>query len=142
MLRHDPASSRRPVSGGRAIAVLLLHALVIWAACAATIGLGRAVASMETTLVVHAAAAPVIATAVSGFYFRRPGHLSPLLTASVVLAFIASVDFLLVALVINRSLDMFRSVLGTWLPFALIFGATAATGSVVEARQRRSRNAS
>ncbi len=47
------------------------------------------------------------------------------------LAFIVLVHFVLVAFVMLRSLDMFRSVLGTWLPFALIYGATAATGWVM-----------
>ncbi len=37
-------------------------------------------------------------------------------------------DFLLVALVILRSLAMFASLLGTWIPFALIFTATYLTG--------------
>ncbi len=137
------SSSRPPVSRRRAVGVLLLHAFVIWAACAATIGVGGAVISMETTLIVHGVAAPVFATVVSASYFGRHDHASPLVAASTVLALIAVVDFLLVALVINRSLDMFRSVLGTWLPLGLIFAATAATGWIVEAaRQRRSRTAS
>jgi hypothetical protein len=38
------------------------------------------------------------------------------------------VDFLLVALVINHSLAMFASLLGTWIPFALIFASTYLTG--------------
>jgi hypothetical protein len=92
---------------------------------------------METTLIVHAVAAPVFAAVVSVFYFRRHGHAPPLVTATVMLAFIALVDFFLVALVLNRSLDMFRSVLGTWLPFALIFAATATTGWITGARRRR-----
>lgn len=110
-----------------------MHALVLWAACAATIGIGSAITSMEATLVVHAVAAPLLAIIVARFYFGRPDHASPLVTASVVLAFIMLVDFLLVALVINRSLAMFRSVLGTWLPFALIFAATAGTGWLARA---------
>ena len=30
-------------------------------------------------------------------------------------------DFFLVALVINKSMEMFQSPLGTWIPFGLIF---------------------
>jgi len=42
-----------------------------------------------------------------------------------------------------RSLDMFRSVLGTWLSFLLIFAATAATGWTVRAvPQRKARKVS
>jgi hypothetical protein len=33
-----------------------------------------------------------------------------------------------VALVILRSLEMFTSLLGSWIPFALIFGSTWLTG--------------
>lgn len=136
-------SSRRTAGTARGRGALLGHAFVIWVACAATIGIGRSIASLETTLVVHALAAPVFAATVSAFYFRRERHAAPLIAASVFLGFIALIDFFLVALAINRNLDMFRSVLGTWLPFALIFAATAATGwSVEAARQRKSRNAS
>jgi hypothetical protein len=58
-----------------------------------------------------------------------------------VLGFIALVDFALVAVVMLRSLDMFRSVVGTWLPFLLIFAATAVTGWIVRAG-RKARRAS
>jgi hypothetical protein len=40
------------------------------------------------------------------------------------------VDFFLVALVINRSLAMFASPLGTWIPFALIFASTWIAGRI------------
>jgi hypothetical protein len=43
-------------------------------------------------------------------------------------------DFFVVALIIYQSLDMFRSLLGTWVPFFLIFGATWATGELVVRR--------
>ena len=128
MLGHLVEAPRPAASKRRAMGVLLLHAVVIWAACAAVMGIGMAVTSLERALAVHAVAAPLVASAVSAFYFRRHGYTSPFLTASIVLATIMLVDFFLVALIINRSLDMFRSVLGTWLPFALIFVATAATG--------------
>jgi len=143
MLERAPETPRLAVSRRRALGTLFVHALVIWAACAATMGIGRAATSMETTLVIHAVAAPIFAVAVSAFYFRRYPYTPPLLTACVVLAFLALVDFFLVALVMLRSLDMFRSFLGTWLPFLLIFAATAATGWVGgAARQRKARKAS
>lgn len=61
------------------------------------------------------------------------------MTAAFVLGFVVVVDFFLVAMVINRSLDMFRSVVGTWLPFALIFGSTFVTGVAVETPRWRRR---
>lgn len=57
-------------------------------------------------------------------------------TAAAFTGFVVAVDFLLVALVILRSLDMFASPLGTWIPFALIFAATWLTGlAVIPARR-------
>jgi hypothetical protein len=38
------------------------------------------------------------------------------------------VDFIVVGLAINRSLEMFSSLLGTWIPFAMIFASTWLTG--------------
>ena len=112
--------------------------MVIWCLCGATMAIGLSVTSLPNALLLHAAAAPVIAVVVSFVYFRRFSYRRPLVTAAFVLGFVVTVDFFLVALVINRSLDMFRSVVGTWLPFALIFGSTLITGVVVE-RARRNR---
>jgi hypothetical protein len=44
---------------------------------------------------------------------------------------VIAVDFFVVALIISRSFDMFASLLGTWLPFALIFSSTYLTGFYV-----------
>jgi hypothetical protein len=44
---------------------------------------------------------------------------------------VIAVDFFVVALLINRSLEMFASLLGTWIPFALIFTSTYLTGIYV-----------
>jgi hypothetical protein len=134
MLERIHESPSRSASRGRIVVVLLLHALAVWLACAATMGVGMAVTSLDVTLVVHAVAAPVFAAIAAAHYFRRFGYTSPLATAAAVLGFVVLVDFFLVALVINGSLEMFRSVLGTWLPFALIFAATAGVGWGVRAR--------
>jgi hypothetical protein len=64
-------------------------------------------------------------------------YTSPLKTAVSFLLIVMFMDFFLVALIINRSLEMFRSLLGTWIPFGLIFLSTYLTGSVVEAQARR-----
>jgi hypothetical protein len=40
-------------------------------------------------------------------------------------------DFFVVAILIQRSLEMFASVLGTWIPVALIFLSTYLTGLYV-----------
>jgi len=65
---------------------------------------------------------------VSLIYFKKINYTTPLQTAMVFVGFVIEVDFFVVALLINRSLEMFTSLLGTWLPFALIFVSTYLTG--------------
>jgi hypothetical protein len=113
------------------IAVVLAHALVGWALCAATMGIGIAIMTLQQALVVHAIGAPIFFTLISIHYFRRFSYTTPLQTALIFVGVVIVVDFFLVALVINRSLDMFASLLGTWIPFALIFAATYVTGLLV-----------
>lgn len=114
---------------------LLGHAFVSWGLCTATMMIGMAVASVETALVVHAIGAPIFAGTVSWSYYRRFGHATPLQTAITFVSFVIVVDFFLVALVIERSFEMFASPLGTWIPFALIFGSTYLTGRSMQSRR-------
>lgn len=120
---------------GRQILIILAHAFVGWALCAATMGVGMAVTSMETTLVIHAIGAPVFFLAVSLSYFGRFNYTPPLQTAAIFITFVIATDFFLVGLIINRSLEMFTSLLGTWIPFALIFTSTLLTGLAVNRGQ-------
>ena len=108
--------------------MIAAHAFVGWALCAATIAIGQAVTTLQTALVVHAIGAPIFFSAVSIVYFTRFAYTTPLQTAVAFTAFVVLVDLLLVALLVNRSLAMFASPLGTWIPFALIFGSTWSTG--------------
>ncbi len=121
----------------RKIIVLLVHAFIGWALCAATMGIGMATTSQQTALAVHAIGAPIYFTAVSWLYFTRFAFTRPLQTALIFVAFVMIVDFLVVALLINKSLAMFGSLLGTWIPFMLIFGSTLITGIVVLRARRR-----
>jgi uncharacterized integral membrane protein len=111
--------------------VLTAHAFALWVLCGATMVIGLRIASMRTALLTHAVAAPLIAGAVSFVYFRWFGEASPLAAAIWFEGFVFVLDLVLVALLINRSLDMFRSVLGTWLPLLLIFLATLLTGALM-----------
>ncbi len=113
---------------------LLGHGLTGWALCGATMGIGLAVTSMQNTLVIHAIAAPIFFAIIAFVYFRYFPYTTPLTTALIFLALVVALDFFLVALVINKSLDMFASPLGTWIPFALIFAATYVTGLLVARR--------
>jgi hypothetical protein len=108
--------------------LLFIHAAIGWALCGATIGLARRVANLHQALIVHAIAAPLIFVAVSRVYFRWFGTTPPLSTAATFTAVVILLDALVIAPLVERSFAMFRSILGTWLPFALIFLATWATG--------------
>jgi hypothetical protein len=121
--------------------ILGLHALVGWLCCAGIIAGGRIILPMNATLIIHAVLAPVIFALISFHYFSRHGEYTPLVVALVFLIFIISVDFFIAALLIEKSLAMFSSVLGTWIPFLSIFLATFLTGMVtVDVRSMHSEN--
>ena len=113
------------------IAIILAHAFVGWALCAATMGIGMAVTSLDNTLIAHAIGAPIFFAVVSLVYFRKFNFTTPLQTALVFIAFVIAMDVFVVAMLINKSFEMFASLLGTWIPFALIFASTYLTGRLV-----------
>ena len=115
--------------------VVILFAFIGWVLCFATIGIGMALTSIETALMIHAIAAPIIFFGLSLIYFRKYNYTSPLVTAIVFISFVIFMDFFLVAIVINRSLEMFSSFIGTWLPFILIFLPTFLTGVFVNRKR-------
>ena len=113
------------------ILIILIHAFIGWTLCAATIGVGMAVTSVNNALIIHAIAAPIFFAIVSLVYFRKFNFTTPLQTAAIFIAFVIAMDFFVVAMLINRSFEMFASLLGTWIPFALIFASTYLTGRSV-----------
>jgi hypothetical protein len=117
-------------------AVVVAHAVVGWAYCGAIIGVGRQFLSLHTTLVVHAIGAPVGFALISLFYYRRYAFTSPLQTAAAFLGVVVALDLFLVAPAFEKSYAMFSSVLGTWVPFALIFAATYVTGRFTLSKSR------
>jgi hypothetical protein len=117
------------------IAIVLVHAFVGWALCGVTMGIGIAVTSLENALILHAVAAAVFFSVVSLMYFRKFNFTAPIQTALIFVAFVIAMDFILVAMLINRSFEMFTSLLGTWIPFGLIFLSTWLTGLVVNQRK-------
>jgi hypothetical protein len=110
------------------LAAILALGLLGWALCGAIMFVGMSVIPLQTTLIIHAIGAPIIFAAISWFYFSRLNYSSPLSTAIAFLVIVMAMDFFLVALVINRSLEMFQGLLGTWIPFVLIFLSTYVTG--------------
>lgn len=107
---------------------LLIHAFAGWLLCFAIMGLGLALWPLDVALIVHAIAAPIFFACVSAVYFKKFNYTAPLVTAICFTVFVIVVDFFVVALLINRSLEMFTSLIGTWIPFLLIFASTYVTG--------------
>ena len=123
----------KQLNSSRVIIIVALG-LLGWALCGAIMFIGMSVMSIETTLIVHAIGAPVIFSTISIFYFKKFRYSSPLLTAIAFLLIVVLMDFFLVALVINKSMEMFQSLIGTWIPFGLIFLSTYLTGLIVDGK--------
>lgn len=112
--------------------IILGHAVVGWVLCGAVVWVGNALADMEIALIAHAMAVPLIFAGVAWLYHKRFGYTTPTQTAFMFLTVVVLLDVFLVALLIERSFAMFRSIIGTWIPFALIFAATYLTGCVLQ----------
>jgi hypothetical protein len=124
------------VASIKSVAVAIAYGFVGWVLCGATMGVGMKVTNLETALILHAIAAPVIFTALSLAYFHGQRYWSPLPAAVVFLGVVAVMDVFVVAPFIERSFEMFESILGTWLPFLLIFVSTWWTGLAVRRAAR------
>ena len=114
----------------RKIFIVLVHALVLQGMCWASMGIGMGVTSIENALIIHLIGAPIFAFVVSTVYFKKFGYTTPLQTAVIFLSVIHFLDFFVVALMVQKSLEMFASPIGTWIPFTLIFVTTYLTGSL------------
>jgi hypothetical protein len=117
-------------------ATILVHGLVGWALCGAIMGIGMAVTSMQTTLILHAIGAPIIFATISWIYFRKFKYTTPLQTAVAFLSIVVFVDFFVVALLILGNLEMFTNILGTWIPFVLIFLSTYLSGLYIDSQSK------
>lgn len=117
------------------LAVTKVHAILGWALCGLVMYAGMATTSMGNAVIIHLIAAPIIFWALSTLYFKRFDYFSPVSVAAIFVAVVICLDVIIVALIIERSFEMFRSPLGTWIVFALIFLATWLTG--VNIRSRR-----
>lgn len=119
------------------ILTIVIYALIGWALCFATMGIGQALLPLQTALIIHAIAAPIFFALLSLSYFKRFNYTTPLQTALLFVGIVIGLDFFVVALLILRSMEMFTSLLGTWIPFALIFTSTYVTGLYIEGRSQR-----
>jgi len=80
---------------------------------------------MQKILIAHAA--PVIFAGASFVYFSGL-HFTTVQAAIIYVSLVMVLDFVVVATFIEKSCAMFASILGTWIPFALIFGSTYLVG--------------
>jgi hypothetical protein len=103
-------------------------ALVLWGACGGVIAIGRKLWSIDTTLRVHLIAAAIFAFLVAAAHRALAPDFDPLLRAAAITTIVMLLDALVVAPLFERSYAMFRSVIGTWLPFVAIFAACWAAG--------------
>jgi hypothetical protein len=110
---------------------LLSLGIVLWGSCGAVMAIGRKLWSLDTTLRVHLAAAPLFAFLVSCIHKSLAPTFNPVLRAAVLTALIIALDAAVVAPIFERSYAMFRSFVGTWLPFAAIFLASLVAGFLV-----------
>lgn len=113
----------------RSYLAVLAFAVGVWAFCGAIMGIGRAVTTLETTLLLHAIAAPLGAAVAAWSFQRLRGGVAPVTAAAAFVATALFLDAFLVAPVFERSFEMFRSAVGVWLPQVLIFLAAWWAGS-------------
>jgi hypothetical protein len=101
--------------------VILIHGIIGWAACGLVMMLLLNYTTIYLSLIIHFITAPFIFLAVSNNYFYRFDYTSPIVTAILFTLILIVLDFLVVAIIIEKSLEMFESVMGTWMPFLFIF---------------------
>jgi menaquinone-dependent protoporphyrinogen oxidase len=113
---------------GGSIARLVAYATLGWSACTAAMFAQLKVSNARVALSIHAIVVPVIFTAIAHFYFRARGARGTVATALVFVTTVAFLDLFVVAGVVQHSATMFVSVVGLWIPLALIFLVTWAAG--------------
>jgi hypothetical protein len=109
---------------------LIVLAVLLWAACGQVIFIGRKLWSQETTLRVHLVIAPLLALLVAAVHKELAPAFDPLLRAASITIVVMLLDALVVAPFFERSYAMFRSLIGTWLPFVAIFAACWIAGAL------------
>jgi hypothetical protein len=108
--------------------IIVTHAVVGWAYCGALIGVGHQLLPLHKALILHAIGAPIGFAFISRFYYRQFAYTGPGQTAAAFVGVVVFLDVFLVAPVFEKNFAMFSSILGTWVPFTLIFAATYLTG--------------
>lgn len=132
------ASPGQPVThAAYSMSRLLGHAAAGWTLCAAAMAFLLAIVGLTAALTLHAIAAPLFFTLIAWHYFRARGARDPMPVAIIWTGTVALLDLAIIGGAVQRNWGMIRSVSGTWLPFALIFGATWATGTIMSMMPER-----
>ena len=83
-------------------------------------GIGRALITLEATLLLHAIGAPVAAALAAWGFQRLGGGVAPVTVATVFVTTALVLDAVLVAPVLEGNFEMFHSLAGLWLPMLLM----------------------
>ena len=110
---------------------LVALSLVLWGACGTVMAVGRRLWSLDKTLRVHLIAAPTFGFLVSAVHKLLAPQFGALPRAAAITGVVVTLDVLVVAPLFERSYAMFRSAIGTWLPFLAILLASWAAGILV-----------
>jgi len=112
-------------------AALIVLSMVVWAACGQVIYIGRRRLPMQTTLMIHLFLSAVFAFTAAAVHVWLWPEFGALERAAAMTGLIVALDAAVVAPLFERSYAMFRSLLGTWVPFVAIFVASWAAGIYV-----------
>jgi hypothetical protein len=110
--------------------LVVIAAIIIWMLCGAVMGFGRRLIGLDATLRLHLIMAPVFSFCVTLVLSRLAPAPDSLLRAIVITAVVIVLDATIVAPFMEKSYAMFRSLIGTWIPFVLIFLGSLAAGLI------------
>jgi hypothetical protein len=108
--------------------IIFIHPFAGWILCGTILFVTMEITTIYLALISHFIAAPFIFLGISKHYFRKYNYTNPFITGLFFVSIVMIFDLFIVALVIQRSLVMFESIMGTWLPFLFIFLTVWLTG--------------
>lgn len=115
---------------------IMLHAFAAWALSGAVLGVTLELTSPTCALVIHAICAPVIFGVVSLYYFMNFAYTTPLQTSILFVSFVVFMDFFVVGLFFKPVFAMLATLMGLWIPLALIFASTFLVGVFIRNQNR------
>jgi hypothetical protein len=136
-LQQDVLHELRSAAIVRELSVVVLFGLIAWAIGTATMWMTFWLASVKTGFAVRAIVAPIAFYLVSIQYFHRRHALRALFAAMLFACVELAADGAVALVVDARVYDIPRSLLGTWLPAALVLLVTWLTGIAMEQETSR-----